>query len=225
MTCFFCHTVSAVARTHDQGATLASDDVLRGPISDPSHGASHASAYSALLDLNDVASSAMCGSCHDVQNGHGADVETTFAEWQATVYAQPNTSVSETCGACHMESSLGVAATTSGAPQRRIHDHSMAAFDVALTSFPQSDAQRTLVQQTLDASIIAKLCVTPPSGAPNVALTLDNAFVGHQFPSGAAQDRRVWVELHAFASGTEVFASGVVPSGESPTDLADPRSG
>ena len=55
-----------------------------------------------------------------------------------------------------------------------------------------------------------------------MALTLDNAFVGHRFPSGAAQDRRVWVELHAYASGVEVFSSGVVPQGKSPTDIVDP---
>jgi hypothetical protein len=191
VTCFECHAQS--------------DGSLGGPLSDPAHGASHKSVYSASLDLADPSSSASCGTCHDVKNGHGATVEATFSEWQASLYAQPNPSVNETCGACHTESSLGQAATTSGAPQRRIHDHSMAAFDVATTTFPNQDEQKTLVQQALDASIIAKLCVAQPTGAPNVTVTLDNAFVGHAFPSGAAHDRRVWVELHAYAAGTDVL--------------------
>lgn len=223
VTCFVCHTVSAVGDLHDDGLGFASDGVMRGPISDPAGGAPHASQYSALHDLADPSSSSMCGSCHDVQNDHGVDIERTFAEWQASLYAQDIPSVSETCSACHMTSSVGVASTTSGAPTRRIHDHSLAAFDVALRPFSSTDAdQRDLVQQTLDASIVAKLCVAQPTGAPNVAVTLDNAFVGHEFPSGATQDRRVWVELHASANGTDVFTSGVVAQGGDVTALADP---
>ena len=191
VTCFHCHGQK--------------DGSFAGPISDPAHGASHKSVYSTSLDLNDPSSSAFCGTCHDVKNGHGATVEATFSEWQASLYAQPNPIVNETCGACHTVSSLAVAATTSGAPVRRIHDHSMAAFDVAVTTFPNQVEQKALVQQTLDASIVAKLCVGQPTGAPNVTVTLDNAFVGHAFPSGAAHDRRVWVELHAYASGTDLF--------------------
>jgi hypothetical protein len=55
---------------------------------------------------------------------------------------------------------------------------------------------------------VAKLCVAQPTGAPNVTVTLDNAFVGHDFPSGAAHDRRVWVELHASSNGMDLFTSG-----------------
>jgi len=222
VTCFFCHSVSSVGAAHDDGLTIADDGVMRGPISDPARGAPHGSAYSALHDLNDPSSSSLCGSCHDLVNGHGVEVERTFAEWQSSLYAQNIPSVAETCSACHMYASTGVAATTDGAPQRRVHDHSLAAFDVALSTFPMQSAQKTLVQQTLDDSIVAKLCVTQPTGAPNVAVTLDNAFVGHEFPSGAAHDRRVWVELHAFVSGSEVFSSGVVGTSQAVTSIADP---
>ncbi len=221
VTCFFCHSVSAVTGTHNEGLTLATDGVMRGPISDPVHGASHTSAYSALHDLTDPSSSSLCGSCHDVQNGHGVSIETTFAEWQVSLYAKNIPSVSEACSACHMLSSVSVAATIpQGAPQRRVHDHSVPAFDVALKPFSSQDAQqKVLVQQSLDASIVAKLCVNQPTGAPNVTVTLDNAFVGHAFPSGAAHDRRVWVELVAEASGAQVYSSGVVPDGLPVTGL------
>jgi len=157
-----------------------------------------------------------------VQNGHGVDVERTFAEWSQSLYAKPDPKVQQTCSACHMTSSIGQAAKTPGAPQRRIHNHSMAAFDVALTPFPQTTVQTIAVQAALNASIVAKMCVAPPQGTPNVTVTLDNAFVGHEFPSGASHDRRVWVELVAYAAGQEVFSSGVVQAGQSVTALNDP---
>jgi hypothetical protein len=220
ITCFFCHTASAVAAPNDEGLTLATDGVMRGPINNPANGASHASTYSALLDLDAPSSSSLCGSCHDVQNGHGVAIESTFTEWQASLYAQDIPSVSETCSACHMLSSIGVASTSPGAPQRRVHDHSLAAFDVVLQPFSPTDAQQlAMVEQLLDSSIVAKLCVSQPTGAPNVTVTLDNAFVGHDFPSGAAQDRRVWVEVIAEAMGTQVFSSGIVQDGQDVTQL------
>src|SRR6185437_3647536 len=85
--------------------------------------------------------------------------------------------------------------------------------------FAQTSAQRTLVQQELDASIVAKLCVAQPSGPPNVSVILDNAFVGHEFPSGAAHDRRVWVEIHAFSAGQVVFSSGTDPTSTTDASL------
>jgi hypothetical protein len=47
---------------------------------------------------------------------------------------------------------------------------------------------------------------------------LDNIAAGHSFPSGSAQDRRMWLEIKAFdAAGTLFYSSGVVPDGQSPT--------
>ncbi len=216
VTCFFCHTVSSVGVAHNDGLVIANDGVMRGPISNPVT-APHASQYSALHDSTDPTSSSLCGGCHDLVNDSAVHIERTYEEWQASLYAENNPSTMETCNACHMTSSIGVAATTNGAPQRRVHDHSLAAFDVALAPFSSTDVdQKNLVQQTLDDSIVAKLCVNQPTGAPNVMVTLDNAFVGHEFPSGASHDRRVWLELHASANGVDVLTSGVT--------LADPST-
>ncbi len=222
VTCFFCHSVTSIAQDHNGGPVLADDDVIRGPIADPAPGAAHASMSSALHDLSTPDSSGLCGSCHDVQNGHGVDIERTFAEWKGSLYAQTNPTVFDSCGGCHMTASTGKAANVEGAPDRRIHDHSMAAVDVALTPFPDADGQKKAVQTLLDAAIVAKLCVDPPQGGPNVTVTLDNAFVGHAWPSGAAHDRRLWVELVGTAAGQTVYQSGVVPDGTDVTTLADP---
>jgi len=36
----------------------------------------------------------------------------------------------------------------------------------------------------------------------------------------ASQDRRLWVELHGYEQGKEVFQSGIVPAGTAATDVA-----
>jgi hypothetical protein len=50
----------------------------------------------------------------------------------------------------------------------------------------------------------------------------DNVASGHQWPSGAAQDRRAWFEVAAFANDAELYHSGNVASGTDPTALDDP---
>ncbi len=219
VTCFFCHSTDAVEGTHDNPLRLATDGALRGGIGDP-ESPPHRALYSNLHDREQQASSTMCGACHDVITGHGAHIERTFAEWQGSLYAKPG---QLSCGKCHMEGSDGVAALVPGAPVRRVHDHKMAAVDVALTPFPEAEAQRAAVQRLLDATLLAKLCVKQLPAGISAEVTLDNAFAGHSFPSGAAQDRRAWVELIAYRGGAEVFSSGVVAEGKAATSIVDPN--
>ncbi len=217
VTCFSCHTIASVEGDHNAALTFGKDGTMRGPLAEPMAGAPHASTGSAAFDGENGASSAPCGSCHDVRNGHGFDVERTFAEWRGSVYAHDDPKVRLTCPGCHMPGRVGLAAEVSGAPSRRIHDHAMAAVDVALVPFPEATAQRDAVQRALDGTLVAKLCVSPPQGKTSVAVTLDDAFAGHGFPSGALHDRRAWLELVARANGTEVASFGVVPDGTAVT--------
>ncbi len=218
VTCFFCHSVDAVEGTHDNPLRLADDGVMRGGLRDPSSKAPHRAAYSELHDRDSPSSAALCGSCHDVVSPPGAPIERTFLEWQASLYAKPG---QLTCGKCHMEGREGTAATLPGLAVRRVHDHSFPAVDLALTDFPELDAQRAGVQKQLDATLLAKLCVQPSPQGPLAVVTLDNAFVGHGFPSGATPDRRAWVELVATREGAVVFSSGVVEDKKAVTSLDD----
>ena len=223
VTCFFCHSVDAVEGTHDAPLHLADDGMMRGPIADPIASTPHLAGYSKLHDREVIDSAPLCGSCHDIQTPMGVATAQTFAEWKTTIYSHDVAGVRLTCGSCHMKGSMGQAATVPGAPTRLIHDHSWPGVDVALTPFPDTDAQRAAVQAELDSSINVKLCVTPPKDGANVQVTLDNAFVGHGFPSGAGYDRRVWVEVTASKDGGKVFGSGDVPDSVSPTSL-DPAT-
>ena len=221
VTCFFCHSADATTGDRNAPLHLASDGVLRGGVRDPLP-SPHGSAYSPLHDRDGLASAPLCGSCHDIRTPAGVDVATTFAEWQTTLFAHDVAGMRLSCGSCHMTGTPAPIVTTAGAPMRSLHDHSMPGVDVALGPFPQADAQRAAVQSNLDPSLVVKLCVSPPSAGANVKLSLDNAFVGHGFPSGASYDRRVWAELVAWKGDAIVYQSGVVPEGSSVLSLVDP---
>jgi hypothetical protein len=228
ITCFFCHTVDGTD-TSDGGANdnplhLANDIVMRGPFSDPVANSAHPAAYSALLDRDHLASSSMCGPCHDIVNGHGVAIERTFQEWQNTVFNREQSGA--TCGDCHTYQSpnLMPIAQAPNVFGRYYHAHDFPGVDLALTSFPadagQNDAQKKSVQALLDSTIQSSLCVG--EGSTGISVILDNVGAGHGIPSGSAQDRRLWVEVVAYAGGKMIYQSGVVPDGMAATKVADP---
>ncbi|MBS2012907.1 MAG: hypothetical protein JST00_08475 [Deltaproteobacteria bacterium] len=219
VTCFFCHTTDAVEGTHNNPLRLAGDDTMRGGIVDPVK-APHRSLYSTNHDREDQTSSNMCGACHDVVTPPGAHIERTFTEWKASLYSQPG---QLSCGKCHMDGRRDVAARVDGAPTRTVHEHMMAGVDIALTPFTDEVRQREAVQRLLDATLLAKLCVKQTPAGIVADVTLDNAFAGHKFPSGAAQDRRAWLELIAYRGGAVVFQTGVVPEKKAVTSIGDPN--
>jgi hypothetical protein len=184
---------------------------MRGPFADAIATTGHRSAYFRGCDRQQPESAAQCGACHAVTNGHGLEVERTIDEWRTTSYAQPTTL--RTCGRCHMAETAGVAAQVPGAPTRPVHDHSMPGLDFIAGS---SEGQQ-LVARFLDPAISAKLCVVPGQDAAVITVTVDNALVGHAWPSGATQNRRAWLEIVAYAGGLPVYSSGSVRDGESVT--------
>jgi hypothetical protein len=107
------------------------------------------------------------------------------------------------------------AADVEGAPIRRVHDHRFPGVDVALTAFPEQADQLAAVQGELDDVLLTRLCVVPDdTGFADIVLRLENAGAGHAFPSGAAQDRRVWAEVVAWSGTAQVFSTGVVADGD-----------
>ncbi len=220
ITCYFCHAADAVEGTHNNPLRLADDGVMRGAIHDPAKSMPHRGAYSPLHDRENPESSKLCGACHDVVTPHGAHIERTFDEWKNSLYSQPG---QLSCGKCHMDGRDGQAAQMDGAPKRKVHDHSMPAVDIALTPFFGVESQRAAVQRLLDQTLITKLCVKQTPLGVVADVTLDNAFAGHKFPSGAAQDRRAWVELLAYKNGAPIFSSGVVEDRKAASKLDDPN--
>jgi hypothetical protein len=216
VTCFACHAAAAVEGTHNNPLRLADDGSLFGPFANPAPGTPHRSSYSPLFDVAQPASAAACGSCHDIINQHGAAVERTFAEWQQSLFA--DLKLGQTCSRCHMSPTSGPASTTSTAV-RALRTHVFAGVDVALTPFPQAEEQRERVQTLLDGTLSGTVCLTDDL---KVNVFLDNAGAGHAFPSGATPDRRLWVEVVAYAGADVIFHSGAVPAGGTLSDVIDP---
>jgi len=222
VTCYFCHSVAAVDGTHNNPLVLAEDDVMRGQLADPVPNAAHRSTYSPLHDRDRLESAELCGTCHDIVNDRGTHIERTFAEWQASVFSEPQ--IGTTCGQCHMDQSTTPepAAQAPGVFSRRTHDHSFPGVDLPLIAAPGAEELAQAVQSFLNTSLQSALCVRGAPGGFSLQVVLDNVAGGHSFPSGAAQDRRAWIELVAYAADEVIYQSGRVPAGTSVTDLADP---
>lgn len=222
VTCYFCHSASALDGTHNNPLQLASDGTLFGPFRDAAPRSPHRSAYSALFDLARPESAQACGGCHDIVNGHGAPVERTYAEWQATLFS--DTTVGQTCVRCHMNQTKGPASTVSPGKIRSLGSHALPGVDIALTPFPQAAAQRQATQEFLDSTLAGTLCL---SDDLRITVGLDNVAAGHYVPSGATPDRRLWAEVIAYqgdaTTGERIlYQSGVVADGQTLDTIVDP---
>jgi hypothetical protein len=234
VTCYFCHNVTEVTGDHNAALTIAMDDVMRGGISNPVDSPAHDTTHSGLLDSLDDKSATMCGACHDVITPvppapAPVHLERTFAEWRGTIFGDTtNARTHLTCGQCHMFATDGVVTSGPGAtnldvPLRPlgVHEHTFGGIDLALTPWPDKDGQIAAITRDLGPAVGAKLCVSPTNGG-EIQITLDDRGPGHNWPSGAAQDRRAWVQVVAYdASNNVVFQSGVVPAGMDPEDIGD----
>jgi hypothetical protein len=133
----------------------------------------------------------------------------------------------DTCGGCHMDGYPGVAADDppSHVPGRNIHEHLWAGVDVALTDFPDRDVQNTAVQCALLNGTTIFSLESNFMGSPGQFNIVLETEAGHRQPSGAAQDRRMWLELTAYdANGDVSFQTGTIADDEleeKPTD--DPK--
>ncbi|MBI4815005.1 MAG: hypothetical protein HY791_02025 [Deltaproteobacteria bacterium] len=208
VTCWFCHQVDEVTGDHDAALSLADDESMRGGIVDPVDSEAHDPLYSELHDGGRIGSSRLCGSCHDIVTPAGVHLERTFAEWRGSLFSRDTAEERQTCVDCHMPSRSGQAAQIEGTPLRQVHDHSMPGVDVALTDSPQVETQKAAVLELLASTVLPKLCVKVGPSGWTVEVTLENVAAGHAFPSGAAQDRRAWLELEGTFGGQTVFSLG-----------------
>jgi hypothetical protein len=217
---------------------------MRGRIRDPVGNPAHRSEASSLLSGAEADSAKMCGACHDLvlpvpPAPAAVALERTFQEWSSAVFAPeqaPAPSAVATCNSCHMPPSAAMEPIAEGpglnVRSRTRHLHQFAGVDVPLTDFPDSGDpardmalradQRTQIQQLLDVTLRIDICVQPMGSGSAVWVTLDNAGAGHNWPSGASQDRRAFVEVIAYSAGAPVYQSGVVADGETVTASADP---
>jgi hypothetical protein len=244
VTCYFCHNVASVQDTHNNGLVLAHDQTMRGGLPGPVSSPAHHAAYDRLMDST-VNKSEVCGSCHDVVTPRGVKLERTYEEWQTTFFSQPDAQHHLSCGACHMPSSDGVIAEAPGLSVKShnggFHDHLWPAIDQALTPLPGGETLAAGIKRDLDPAVAiigpaafasnlqyGGICLDPLEGGI-LSVRMDSIGTAHAWPTGAAQDRRAWLEVVAYdASNNAVFHSGTLddgtplPDGMDPEDLKDP---
>ncbi|MFT3925878.1 MAG: multiheme c-type cytochrome [Myxococcales bacterium] len=218
VTCYFCHNAVGLEADHNGKVTLANDQTMRGSLHDAVDPGVHAVQYSTLHDRDSVQSSVFCGSCHDVVTPKGVHLERTFAEYNESGFSKVGTPPFETCTGCHMDVSRSGApvAVMPGRelPKRKMHEHLWPGVDVALSDdFPDQAAQRKAVECALmNGTVSLELQATNPVFTA-FKLTLE-AQMGHAQPSGAAQDRRLWLEFIAYdAQDNVLFQTGVIADG------------
>ena len=196
---------------------------MLGGISSPNPNSFHASAASPFLDGRQVESAQLCGGCHDIVTPDGIHIERTYHEWKDSLFGKEEMGQVLTCNQCHMPGKNGLSSTGPNGRTRRLHDHSMPAVDTALIPFPEKEAQLKAVQSSLDNTLLPRICVDDDETSPMVSIGLENIAAGHSWPSGAASDRRAWVEMTFYKDGEVLFQSGHVPEGEALTSLEDPE--
>ena len=245
VTCYFCHNTESVEGTHNNPLVLSHDVTMRGRIRNPEKTDFHRSEYSSLLSGAEPESAAMCGACHDIVVPAPPalvpqPLERTYTEWLTSVFAPehaPSPSSVSTCTSCHMPIVENGKPISPSGPNRARHSHHMAGVDGPVTPFPDTGdpardrelaaAQALERQRVLDPTVRVEICrqvIDRTVGAEHSAIhvVLDNANAGHDFPSGAAQDRRAWTEVIAYQAGQVIYESGVVPGGQPPVLPADP---
>ena len=220
VSCYFCHNVAGVEGDHNAMLHLANDTTMRGPIRDPLQPRVHQAEFSDRFDNLSPTSTAVCGGCHDIVTQSGVHLERTLEEYRSGIFSKSATGAPpafDSCVGCHMPPRQGLAAIApAGAPLRSVHEHMWPGVDVALTAFPHRDAMRSAVedcQLRLAGVSLFTLEVTPPDLFSFQIETL----AGHNEPSGAAQDRRMWLEFTAYdKSGRrlEAVSSGNIADGE-----------
>jgi nitrate/TMAO reductase-like tetraheme cytochrome c subunit len=212
ITCYYCHNASSVGDHFNNDINLVDDTTMRAALDEPIRSPAHAVGYSSLHDSNRRESSTLCGSCHDVVAPSGVQLERTFSEYSDSLFGRLNQGF-ETCAGCHMPGRKGRrAAELPDAPQRIVHEHLWPAVDVALTAFPDAALQRQAVECEL--ALNTRIRQVEHDGFGTFTVQSETS-AGHNQPSGAAQDRRLWLELVAYDADEQViFESGRIADTE-----------
>jgi hypothetical protein len=190
---------------------MKENDVVTGPYSDSPAVKSHRTEQSDFL-----ASSQLCGTCHDVSNPLAATdiktdppssygiIERTYSEWLLSDYAkEPG---ARSCQSCHFPEveGGGKAARHKDAPHRDyLVQHGPvggsiwvqnAIIDIYGADEVDADALRQGIEKTRDfLKTAAKLEISFPETA-KVNIRVTN-LTGHKLPTGYIEGRRMWINM------------------------------
>ena len=207
VTCEACHKISSIDRTNNAGHVFDATGPIRGPIADPVDNAFHESEYSPMFDESEL-----CGSCHDVIELDGLNLERPYEEWLESPAAEEG----RNCQSCHMPEYQGEAAP--GAPTRTLHLHEFVGVDVPLdldfATLEQREMVRERVVELLDnaATVLLSADETVKAGEQlDLLVNVRNELDAHNLPTGSTFIRQLWLEVVATdVNGTVLYETGTL---------------
>ncbi len=210
VTCVSCHKVDRVDRLNNAGAVLDLPGPIRGPIGDPVESAFHESVASPLFQED---SAQLCGSCHDVIETSGLNLERPYEEFlESPAYVEGTQ-----CAECHMPAKAE-GPIVQGGPDRPRNDHRFIGVDVPLTPgrlTPEQEqelfeATTNLLEGSVDVEL--RLPESVDQGDQlDVVIDVTNMISAHNFPTGSTFIRQAWLEVIATdATGRELYATGTL---------------
>ena len=183
--CSFCHqVVGQSAPTGNVSLLLQPSGVYRAQLATPQ--APHAVAFSAFH-----ATSAICGSCHNVAHpGNGLPIEATYNEWKAS----PQAKAGVQCQDCHMSRSPGLIGPSlgwaaGGASLRNVYQMNFIGAQVGLSN---ATLATQMLQQAATISLRAP-GMLEGSTSTSVTVTITNTGAGHDIPTGLTEVRQMWL--------------------------------
>ena len=199
--CDFCHTIEDFEGTSPFNHNYVSNatpgiDPKRGDLEFP-WSPYHKTARSELHE-----DAAFCGICHNELNDFGVWVKATEIEYQDGPY--PGKEIA--CQDCHMPPIAGKPAKM-GPARDEHHDHW---FGGGFTGFVEGAAKTTILLDKTDLSAGEKV---------DFSVKIHHLAPGHKFPSGASEERDVWLHVAIYDhDGHELEHIRIPPNPNDPND-------
>jgi len=199
--CDFCHTIEDFEDTapfnHNYVSKATPEvDTKRGDLEFP-WSPYHETARSELHE-----DAAFCGICHNELNDFGVWVKATEIEYQEGPYPAKEIA----CQDCHMPPIEGKPAKM-GPPRAENHDHW---FGGGFTGFVEGAAK---INIDMDKTTLS------PGENVNFSIKVHHLAPGHKFPSGASEERDLWLHVGIFdEEGNELEHIKIPANPEDPND-------
>ena len=127
-------------------------------------------------------STEFCGTCHNEMSPYGIWVKSTQREYVAGPYPE----MGITCQDCHMQRAPGMLSSISDDAVEDLRNH-----------FFHGAHNPSKIGGVIEMAMWAESASVSPGESMVLSLALFNAKAGHMVPSGSAEERQLWVTVHA----------------------------
>lgn len=160
--------------------------------------------------------SEVCAICHNRVNRNGLEIISTFSEWKESRYAKEGIQ----CQDCHMNANgfltAGKPVFESGRASQNTLARSPARSKIYTHRFPGAHSE-TQVQGAIELDIRVEKTGLCPGEKAVIQVLVDNSKSGHKLPTGTAELRLVYLDLHVQA-GNRIIP---VPATSSDAEMFD----